>query len=165
MRILAFIFSLVWAFQTQSQTSDTFFLSRSEFIASHWTELIIIDTISTKKDSLIINSKNVMGFSRQKIEMKNDTGCIWSSYTNYIDTNGLKVYSEHWSFTCQKTDPDDYDGILDTYRRWLYDANGKLIREYVHSSTGTWRYDYLYAENGDRYSRSLRINRNEFWAD
>ncbi|GAO43337.1 hypothetical protein FPE01S_02_04420 [Flavihumibacter petaseus NBRC 106054] len=141
-------------------------MKRSEFIKSHWTETTFVDTLLNTKDSLIIHSKNAMGFTRQKIDIKNVTGRVQHSYTNYIDTNGLIAYREHWSFTCQNTDPNDYDGILDNYRRYVYDSKGTLISEYVHDlSTGTWRYNYLYTDNGDRYSKSLRIKRNEFWAD
>jgi hypothetical protein len=163
-----FIILFLNSFEGNSQNVqiDSFYMLRSEFLHSRWTELTIVDTLKNTKDSLIINSKNKKGFIRQRIDIKNDTGCVKKSSTNYIDTNDNLVYIEYWNFTCQNTDPNDYDGVLNTYRRLLYDENGQLISEFVdNSGTGTWRYDYLYSKNGDRYSKLLRIRRNEFWND
>lgn len=168
MRIYLIFLLILFSIQADSQPGniDTFFLKKSEFISAYWTGTIIVDTFKSTKDSLIINFKNNKGYTRQEIKIKNHTGCVKYSYTNYINIYGLLAYSEHWTVNCQNTDPNDYDGILDTYRRFHYNGKGQLVSEFVYNSgTGTWRYDYLYSTNGNRHSKSLRLTRNEFWND
>ncbi len=168
MRSLFSFFFCFYAVSAHSQNAhiDTFDLKRSEFIKFHWTDTNIVDTLLNTNDSLIIRFRNQQDYIRQKIDIKNDTGCIRESWINYIDTNNLVIYSEHWSFDCQNIDHNDYYGLLDTYRRFLYDSKKRKISEFVYnSSTGAWRYDHMYNDKEKQNSKSTKVTRNQFWTD
>jgi hypothetical protein len=144
---------------------DTFYQKRTEFISRSWSELNIIDTVKNVNDTLIILFQNGKGFLRQQIDIKNDTGCIVEAFTNYIDNNKLLIYYEHWMFECQNKNPNDFDGILDTYRRFIYDKRNRKSSELIMNiSTGTWRYDYQYDGQG-QHGKSTKITRNQFWIE
>ncbi len=148
--------------------ADSFNLRRLNFLSSKWDDLYVIDTIKNTKDSFVVNFKNSKGFIKQRIDLINDTGCKKESFTNYIDSRNLTVFSEHWTFFCWVIDPDpnDYNSILDTYRRFEYDKLLRVRSEFVKDqSTGTWRYDYWYDQHGNRGHNSTMIPGNQFWTN